>query len=73
MTDYVMDYNEQLSELESYRESKKRKLPMCDKCLEPIFDEHFYEVDGLYICPDCMDGCRRLTEDYTEGGEVVLW
>jgi formylmethanofuran dehydrogenase subunit E len=62
--DYILDYNEQLSEWEAANEIPDSIRPKCDKCGKPIRAGHFYDVDGDFICPDCMDRYLRCTEDY---------
>lgn len=40
------------------------KLPECCECGYHIQSEHCYEVNGEYICPDCMeDNHKKYTED----------
>ena len=42
-------------------------LPVCANCAEPITADYYYEIDGVIICPDCMDSdYRRSTDDYIE-------
>ena len=43
------------------------RLPRCANCDEPITADHFYEIEGVFICPDCLDAdYRRSTDDYIE-------
>ena len=59
VADFMHHDAEQARELE--------KLPVCADCGEPITDDHFYEINGEYICPNCLDaGYRKNTEDYIE-------
>lgn len=52
---------------EREREEALEKLPKCDLCEEPITDEYFYNLDGTFICEQCMDEYyRKRTEDFTE-------
>ena len=40
------------------------KLPTCAECGEPIQDEECYEINGEFICPECLkDNHRHWTED----------
>lgn len=40
------------------------RLPVCADCGEYI-QEHFYEINGKPICPDCLEsGYRKEVEDY---------
>ena len=34
-------------------------LPQCGICGEPIQDDHYYEIEGKNICPECLDGFRK--------------
>lgn len=40
------------------------KLPKCDDCGEPIQDDNFYLIMGCKFCPDCLEKCKKWTEDY---------
>lgn len=40
------------------------RLPICSECEEPIQDEFLYEINGEYICPECMAEHRKYTEDF---------
>jgi hypothetical protein len=31
------------------------RLPVCCECDKPIQDEIYYEFDGEYICPECLE------------------
>lgn len=43
------------------------KLPICDCCGEPIQDDFCYEINGEYICEDCLDmHFRKAVEDIVE-------
>lgn len=43
------------------------KLPICEDCGEPITEDHFYEINDVYICPNCLEaGYRREIEDYID-------
>lgn len=35
------------------------KLPVCDYCEQHIQDDHYYEIDGEIICPDCLESYFR--------------
>lgn len=39
------------------QQKKLKQLPICSECREPIQDEQCYELNGEYICDDCM--CRN--------------
>ena len=34
-------------------------LPVCDICGEPIQAEHYYQINGDNICPDCLEDCKK--------------
>lgn len=31
------------------------KLPKCDYCGQPIQDDHYFDINGDAICPDCLE------------------
>ena len=37
-------------------------LPVCDECGGAIHDEYYYDINGLKICPDCIDHFKRYTD-----------
>lgn len=47
------------------REQQKRleQLPECDKCGDPIQDDHFYEIEGKTICPHCLETYYKRAND----------
>ena len=49
------------------------KLPECSECGEKIQDEYCYEVNGEFICEQCMkDNHRKSTENiFQEGTRLV--
>ena len=50
-------------------ERKRARLPVCDnrKCRRQIDGEHFYEIEGDYLCEKCMIlRYRRNVEDYIQ-------
>ncbi len=38
-------------------------LPECDKCGDPIQDDHFYEIEGKTICPHCLETYYKREND----------
>ena len=38
---------------------QEEKLPHCADCDQPIMDDHYFEINGESICPDCLDAYRR--------------
>lgn len=50
---------------EAELERMLEKRPVCRRCGEHIQDEHYYYIDGVIYCEDCMnDKFRRHIEDY---------
>ena len=40
-------------------------LPKCDWCGERIQDEHYYDINGIILCWDCLESnFKKNTEDY---------
>ena len=58
--DPVRDFEEHDREEQEWLERR----PICDICGEHIQDEHFYIIEGDYICPECLEGYKVRTEDY---------
>lgn len=48
------------------RERDLRKHPKCSICKDPIQEEQFFHVNGIFVCEDCMENCRENTEDFME-------
>ena len=42
----------------------EEKLPKCAFCGEPIGDEKCYYILDYIICPDCVEDCKRDTENF---------
>lgn len=63
---HIPDYNDLHDEYEAEQERKLNKLPKCDCCGQPITDDYFYNIDGTYICEDCLSDYRQKTDDYIE-------
>ena len=65
--DYIPDYNDLYDEYERERERRLEKYPKCDCCDNHITDEHFYNIDGTFICEACLNSeYRKYTNDYIE-------
>jgi formylmethanofuran dehydrogenase subunit E len=46
------------------REAELESLPKCSECGNAIQDEYCYEINGEYICEDCLNYYhRKRTED----------
>ena len=39
------------------------QLPVCADCDEHIQDDHYFEINGEYICPRCMEDLHRRDID----------
>lgn len=66
----IPDYNELYDAFEQDRENELEKYPKCDLCGEPITDEYFYNIDGTFICEECLNSeYRKRVDDYIEEGE----
>lgn len=66
MSDYIPDYTEQHEEYEARLEREAKKLPKCDCCGERIVTDKFFNVEGTYICRDCIEDYEVDTDDYME-------
>lgn len=65
--DYIPDYNDLFNEHEERLARELEKLPKCDCCGEPIQDDYFYNIDGTFICEECLNSeYRKNTDDYLE-------
>lgn len=40
------------------------RLPKCDICDHPIQDDHYYQINGDNVCPDCLDNEFRKDVDF---------
>lgn len=36
------------------RDNRIYDLPECNECGQKIMEDHYYDIDGVTICPDCM-------------------
>ena len=60
MNDPLDDYDRYDAEIER----KLARMPKCSECGEHIQDEKYYDFNGKYICPQCLDdNHRRWTDD----------
>lgn len=48
---------------EREQEKALEELPVCAECGEPIQTEFCYEINGEYICEDCIEGHKVYTSD----------
>ena len=59
--DPLEDFNSRDREQAAYLES----LPVCERCGEPIQDEHLYLINDEFVCQECLDSeFRKNTDDY---------
>ena len=66
---YVPDNYDLFLQHQARQDRQLEKLPVCDCCLEPIQDEHYYDLGGELFCKDCLDNeYRKDTEDYVGRG-----
>ena len=50
-------------EKEKWLESR----PQCDYCQEHIQDDHYFEINGVVICLECLeDNFRKEIDDFFE-------
>lgn len=59
----LADFNRHDAEQQEWLESR----PKCSCCEEPIQDDYLYEIDGEYICEDCLNSEYRKRVDYVVG------
>lgn len=56
-----------IADFEAYdamKEKRLAELPECCECGEHIQDEYCFEINGEYICEECLnDNHRKRTED----------
>lgn len=66
MLDYILDYTDLFNEHEAEQERRIEKHPKCSCCGERILEDKFYNIEGTYICPSCIEDYIVDTEDYME-------
>ena len=44
---------------EREQEAWLAKRLMCDYCEQNIQDDHYFDINGEVVCPDCMESCFR--------------
>ena len=44
----------------SQKEKELEQLPRCSECGERIQSDYAYEIDGNYICEDCLTDNHRV-------------
>jgi formylmethanofuran dehydrogenase subunit E len=54
-------------EYEAEEERWLSKRPKCDCCGNPITDDTFYDINGEYLCEECMnDRYLVCTDNYID-------
>lgn len=49
------------------QQEQLEKLPVCIECGEPIQDEYCFEINGEYICKECLErNHKKLVENLME-------
>lgn len=61
--DPVADFDRYDAEQEAWL----KELPKCECCDQHIQDSHYYDIEGEYICPDCIsEYCDKNFRKYNE-------
>lgn len=60
---YIADNYDLWEQHEAEQQKTLDKLPRCSECDEPIQSDYAYEVNGEYICEDCMEQNHRKRVD----------
>lgn len=61
---YIPDNYDLWEKHDAEQQAQLDKLPRCSECDEPIQDTQCYEINGEYICDDCMGrNHRKWVED----------
>lgn len=61
----IPDNYDQWTAHEAEQEKLLEKLPVCRCCGEHIQDDHYFYIDGVIYCEDCLnEKFRRDIEDY---------
>ena len=67
MKDYIPDYNDLYDAHEAEEERWLEKRPKCECCGEPIYEDTFYDINGEYLCEECMkDRYLVSTDNYID-------
>ena len=49
---------------------REARLPVCENCGHPIYDEHYFEIDNEILCEECViERYRKNTEDVVNANE----
>lgn len=64
---YVPDNYDAYEQYEAQQEAGLARLPKCDCCGEPIYDDELYDINGELYCEECMNNTfRQFTSNYEE-------
>lgn len=66
MSDYIPDYTDMFNEYEARQQAQEEKYPKCDCCGGRITTDKFFNVEGTYICLDCIEDFKVDTDEYME-------
>lgn len=66
MSDYIPDYNDLFNQHDAEQERQLRKHPKCDCCGKRITTDKFFNIEGTYICPECIEDFKVDTDEYME-------
>ena len=64
--DYIPDAYDQWCAHDAEQERRLERLPVCADCGEHIQEEEAYYINGVWICPSCMDSYLVRVDDYIE-------
>lgn len=63
----IPDYNDYCDQHDREQQAALERLPICSECDEPIQDEVCFEINGEYVCPECLDNNHKhWVEDFME-------
>ena len=57
------------SQWEAHEREEERWLarrPVCEYCEEHIQDDHYFDINGEVVCPDCLESYFRKDIDCGE-------
>lgn len=64
--DYTPDYTDLHAEYDARQQRQEEKYPKCDCCGGRITTDKFFNVEGTYICLECINDFKVNTDDYME-------
>lgn len=61
--DPVRDYDRYAAR----QERQLQRFPRCSHCRQYIQADHFYDINEVFFCEDCLDeNFRKRVDDYVE-------